>query len=99
VPLVLESHGNLIVGERPQVLAELIVEFPIPLGGEEGYHLVPAGDRLVTVSPHGIDAVGLGDRLGVASIPGVFGGLYLAGGGFGGERWDGVTGLGHVRAP
>ena len=43
VPFVLEPDGDPVVGEGPEFLHEPIVEFAIPLAGEEVANRVAAG--------------------------------------------------------
>ena len=35
VPFILKTHSNPVVGERPQILHEPVIEFSIPLSGKE----------------------------------------------------------------
>src|SRR4051794_139268 len=46
-PLVLEGHGDPVVCEGPQLLAERVVVFLVPLAGQEGHDLLAAGQELV----------------------------------------------------
>src|SRR5262249_47078877 len=77
VALVLEAHGDPVAGERPQALAQRVVELALPLGGEKGDDRLATGDELVAVAPHGVDRVGAGGALRLARVPGVLGGLNL----------------------
>src|SRR4051794_13190461 len=36
VPFVLEAYGDAVAGERPEILAQDVVELPLPLANEEG---------------------------------------------------------------
>src|SRR5690606_1100525 len=92
VALVLEPDRDPVVGEGPEVLAERVVELPLPLAGQEGDDLVATGDELVAIAPDRVGRVGESDPLRVAGVPGVLGGLHLDAGGFSGERRDGRPG-------
>src|SRR5215467_14307095 len=86
VRLVLEPHGDAVAVERPQVLAQRVVQFPAPLAAQELYDLRPAGEELVPVPPDRVLGVGPRDPLRVAGVPRVLGGLHLLPGGLLGER-------------
>ena len=73
VPLVLKSHGDPVVGECPQGFDQAVIEFAIPLAGQEFSNLVAADDELATVPPDRIFGVGQGNTIWIARIPGVFG--------------------------
>ena len=62
VPLVLETHGDPVVAERPQLLAQRVVELPVPFRSQEGDDLLAAFDELATVPPHRVDGVHAGGR-------------------------------------
>jgi hypothetical protein len=49
--LVLEADGDAVVGEGPQLLAQAVVEFALPLALEERADGVAALEELVAVSP------------------------------------------------
>src|SRR3954468_10607600 len=87
--LVLEAHGDPVAAERPQVLAQRVVELALPLARQELDDRGAAGEELVAVAPLRILAVGGGDALGVAHVPRVLGCLHLLARGLLGERWDG----------
>src|SRR3954447_6004313 len=87
--LVLEAHGDPVAAERPQVLAQRVVELALPLARQELDDRGAAGEELVAVAPLRILAVGGGDALGVARVPRVLGRLHLLARGLLGERWDG----------
>src|SRR5262245_2661953 len=101
VALVLEAHGDPIAVERPQVLAQPVVELALlPLALEEGDDLVAPVEELVAVAPLRVGRVGLRDALGIERVPGVLGGLDLLAGGLLGERRQrGSHARHHRRAP
>src|SRR3984957_16019159 len=86
VAFVGEPYGNAVSVERPQLLDETVVEFAIPLAGQEGDDLVGAFDELGAVPPVAVDGVGDCDFFGVAGVPGVLGQAYLLDGGLIRER-------------
>lgn len=61
-----ELHGDLVIGERKQLFAKLVIVFFLPFLGEELDDLVGALDELVAVSPDGVGRVGFGDGLWVS---------------------------------
>src|SRR5580704_15450863 len=84
--LVLEPDRDPVLAERPQVLAQGVVELAAPLGGEELDDRGPPGEEGVAVAPGRVHGVGARDALGVAGVPGVLGGLHLGHGAFPVER-------------
>src|SRR5262249_60584094 len=66
VGLVLEADGDAVLPERPEVLAQRVIEFALPFLGQELDDLLPSGDKAVAVAPHRIDGIGGGDALGIA---------------------------------
>src|SRR5208337_2388537 len=66
VPLVLIANGNSVVGEGPQRLHQPIIEFAIPLAGQERPNLVAADDELAPIAPHRVFGVGESDAAWVA---------------------------------
>jgi len=84
--LVLEAHGDAVAGERPQVLAQRVVELALPLAGQERDDRVAAADELAAVAPLGVLGVGAGDALRVAGVPRILGRLHLLAGGLLGKR-------------
>src|SRR5271156_4967970 len=85
VALVLEPHGDPVAVERPQVLAQGVVEFAGPLPAQELNDLGPAGDEFVPVAPDRVLAVRTRHALRVAGVPRILSGLDLLPGGFLGE--------------
>src|SRR5580704_19335734 len=51
VRLVLEPDRDPVLAERPQVLAQGVVELAVPVGGEELDDRGPAGEEGVAVAP------------------------------------------------
>src|SRR5262245_7022934 len=58
VPFVLEADGHAVVAKPSQALAQGVVEFAFPLGGEELDNLFAAGEEDITVTPGGVLGVG-----------------------------------------
>src|SRR4249920_1428667 len=84
--LVLEPDRDPVPAERPQVLAQGVVELAVPLGREELDDRRPPGEEGVAVAPGRVHGVRARDALGVAGVPGVLGGLHLGQGAFPVER-------------
>src|ERR687887_1331699 len=89
VALVLEPHGDAVVVEAPELLAQPVVELARPLAAQEVADRVAALEELVAVAPVGVLGVCPGHAVGVARVPGVLGGLHLAARGRLVERRDG----------
>lgn len=89
MPLVCETHGNAMVGKRPEFLDEPIVEFLRPFSGEKGDNLGSSVYKLRAISPSRVRCVGERYFLGIAGIPAVFCETNLLNGGVTGERWEG----------
>src|SRR5690606_8342842 len=94
VGLVLEAHGDAVARERPQRLAQGVVELALPLLGQELDDRVPAAQEPVPVAPDRVLAVGERHPVRIAGVPGVLGGLDLLLRGLEGERWQRRT-VGH----
>src|SRR6516164_4063403 len=77
VALVLESYRDPVAAERPQVLAQGVVEFAGPFPAQEFDDLGPAGDEFTPVTPDRVLAVRTRDPLRIAGIPRVLGRLDL----------------------
>src|SRR6202012_2974874 len=60
---VLEPDGDAVGLERPQFLAQGVVQLPFPLGGQELNDLLAPGDEAVAVPPHRVLGVSHRDRL------------------------------------
>src|SRR3954463_16174157 len=95
--LVLEAHGDPVGGERPQVLAQRVLELAVPLAAQERDDLVAPVEELVAVAPLRVLGVGGGGALGLPGVPGVLGGLDLLAGGLLGERRHGRSHTNHHR--
>ena len=91
--LVLEPDGDAVALERPQVLAQRVVELAVPLLLEERGDLGAAGEEPVAVAPDRVRRVRRRDPLGIAGVPRVLGGLHLRRGARDVER--GKRGAGH----
>src|SRR5690606_13223366 len=92
--LVLEPDRDTVLPEGPQLLAERVVEFALPLGGQERLDLRSAAEEPVPVAPERVGRVSAGDERRVAGVPGVLGGLDLRAGGGLVERRHGRAGHG-----
>src|SRR4051812_46565198 len=57
VPFVLVAHGNSVVGKCPQGFDQAVIEFPLPLAGQEFPDLIAADDELAPVAPDRIFGV------------------------------------------
>src|SRR5947207_3043411 len=88
MPFVLEPDGNPVPIERPEILAEDVVELVAPLAREERNDLVTPADELIPVPPDGVRRVRAGNSFGVASVPGFLGSAHLLQRGAGVEGWD-----------
>src|SRR5262245_60997550 len=77
VPLVPEADGDAVAGEGPERLHQSVVEFALPLAGEERPDRVAAGHELAAVPPDRVRGVGRGDAVRVAGVPGVLGDTHL----------------------
>ena len=73
VPFVGEADGDAISLKSPKLFDEAIVQFLVPLAGQEFNDGVASSQELGAVAPDAVDGVGEGDTLGVAGVPGVFG--------------------------
>ena len=89
VPLVFKTHGHAVAAKSPEFLLEAVIQFALPFAPEKFDDLRAAVDEFGAVAPFGILGVGEGDPLGVARIPGVFGGLNFLQGRFLGEGGQG----------
>ncbi len=89
VRLVLEADGDAVAAEGPEVLAQGVLVFARPLGGEEFDDLGAAGDEGVAVAPDRVLGVGEGDLVGITGVPGVLGRLDLLDRGLAGEGREG----------
>jgi hypothetical protein len=73
VPLVLETHGNAVFTNAPQLLREPVLELRRPLSPEERSNGVAASEKLRAVSPLGVFRTGQRDSLQIAAVPPVLG--------------------------
>ena len=89
VPFIFEAHGDTVVMRGPEFFLEAIIQLAVPLAPEEFHDLRAAGDKFGAIAPFGIFGVSEGNAVGVAGVPGVFGGLDFLPGGFFGERGQG----------
>jgi hypothetical protein len=76
------AHGDAVAGEGPQLLDQAVLQFAVPLAGEEGLGLFTAAAELGTVAPMGIEG-GECDLGRVAAVPAVLGQADFLDGAFG----------------
>ena len=72
--LVLEADRDPVWPERPEILAQGVLELAFPLPLEKRLDLGAAGDELVAVAPDGVDRVRGSDPCRVTGVPGSLGG-------------------------
>src|SRR5258705_13814583 len=94
---VLKTHGNEIAGERPEILGQSILEFPLPLARQERDDRGAAFEEFRSIPPPAVLGVGQGYPLVIARIPGILGYADLLDGGLAGE--GGKRGTRHATAP
>src|SRR5271165_3835861 len=85
VPLIGKAYSHPVLAEAPQRLDEPIVEFTLPLAGEEADDGLAALHELSAITPIAIHCVGERDFFRVAAIPAIFGQANLFDRGFQGE--------------
>src|SRR5690349_8980165 len=76
-PFVFEADGNAVFGEGPKLFAQAVVELAVPFAAWKGPDLLAAIEKFRAVSPLRVLRVSQRDALGVAGVPGVFGGLHF----------------------
>src|SRR5690606_789076 len=86
VPLVGEAHRDAVLAESPDFLDQAIIELLAPFPDQKLHDFVAAAQEFRPVAPDAGGAVGGGDPLRVARVPGVFGSTDLLRGGLGVER-------------
>ena len=93
---VLEPHGDAIVVEIPQVLAQHVVEFALHFCVRNA--TMSARPTTCTSRLRHCESARIGQAhpFRVAGVPGVLGGLDLLDGGLEGERREGRTTFGHA---
>jgi hypothetical protein len=69
MPFVLETHADAVPAESPETLAQNVIQFAAPLGGEEFDDLVAVGDELFAVAPQRVFRVGEADVVRIARVP------------------------------
>src|ERR1700686_5246698 len=83
--LVLEFYGDPVAGERPELLAQPVVEFSRPLASQKRLDRLTPGEKFVAIAPFGVLAVSKGNALGIPRIPTVLGGFHFRAGRLFGE--------------
>src|SRR5674476_1503887 len=71
MPFVLETHGDAVIVERPQGLAQHVVQLPFPLAPQELHDRIVTRNEKVAVTPEGVPGIRGGDPFGVTGVPGV----------------------------
>ena len=66
VPFVLKANRDAVAVERPEILDQAIIEFPLPFAGEERHDRGAALEKLRAVTPAAVLGVGERDPLRVA---------------------------------
>ena len=72
MPLILKAHGDAILGKRPQILRQAVIELALPFARQEATDRLATSKEFAPVSPLRIFAVRLRDAFGVARIPAIF---------------------------
>src|SRR5262249_414414 len=95
VPLVGEAHRDAVLGERPELLDQPVVELLRPFAGEEADDLLPPTSELGAIAPIAVRRIGQRHALRIAGIPGILGGAHLLDRGFAREWRKWWATLGH----
>jgi hypothetical protein len=96
VPLVYETRRDAIVSERPDLLDQAIVEFPVPLAREKRDDFCTSIDEFGTVAPLTVDGVRERYTLRIARVPRVLGRADLLSCGLSGEWRERWTSFSHT---
>jgi hypothetical protein len=96
VPLIGVTDGDAVIGERPQLFDQAVVELLVPLAGQEGFGLFTVLGEISAVAPLSVERVGEGNLFSVTAVPAIFGQANLFDGGFTGEgrKWRASRGIG-----
>src|SRR3954452_18470976 len=89
VPFILETHGDTVVGDRPEFLDQAVIEFPGPFAPQELNDRRPALKKFGAIAPATVFAIGERDPFGIARVPGILGHPHLLHGRLDGERRQG----------
>ena len=79
LPFVLETNGNSVVSERPELLHEPVVQLFAPLAIQKRFYGIASRKKFFPVAPVGILGVREGNNFRVARVPGIFGRLWRMG--------------------
>src|SRR5208337_980981 len=96
VRFVDEAHPDAVLGDRPQLLDQSIIEFSCPFAGEKRGDRLTAREEFVAVSPAAVVRVGVGNSPGIARVPRVLRRAHFLNGGLACERRNRRS-LGHWR--
>src|SRR4051794_40779956 len=77
VEFVCEADGDAVFGEGPELLDQAVVQFAVPLAGEEGDNGWTAAQEFVAIAPIAVRGVGQRDPFGVAGVPAILGATHL----------------------
>ncbi|MNC60807.1 hypothetical protein D3C75_1107100 [compost metagenome] len=86
MPFIGITHGNSVVGERPQLLDQPIIKLLGPLAGQEAFGFFAVIGELGAIAPLSVQGIGQGHTLRVPGVPAVFGQANFFNGRFTGER-------------
>src|SRR3954463_1512259 len=88
-PLISEAHREAVFAEGPKLFDQAIVEFTIPLAGQEGLDRLAACDEFGAVPPPAVRRVCYCHPGGIATVPCILGQAGLPGGILiRGEGWE-----------
>src|SRR5690242_14754981 len=77
VPLICEANGDARLLPGPDFLDQAVVELLGPLAAQELHDRLAPAEKLAPVAPGAVGRIGERDALGVAAVPGIFGGARL----------------------
>lgn len=61
MPLVGVTHGDAVIGKRPELFDQTIIQLFFPLAGQETFRFFAVGGELNAVTPLGIQRIGVRD--------------------------------------
>src|SRR5262249_48915674 len=77
MPFVGKAHRNAILGKRPQLLDQTVLELLGPFTGEKGNDGRPSLKELRAVAPYAVYSVGERHLFRIATVPAILGGAHL----------------------
>src|SRR3984957_13026648 len=81
-----ESYRDAVLGKRPQLLDQPVLQLAFPLSREKRHDVLAALENFGAVAPFAVDRIAARHELRVARVPGVFRAAHLLDRGFPGER-------------